>query len=179
MRPAFQCTVETLPTALMAATVSGATDATKMMKTAARSPTPNQRIASGIQASAEIGRTISTSGADGQSAAPVPGEKDPERDSDGTARRYPQVTRKRDATTCLKRNPFSRELPDRSSDREGTGQKRDVAQANGKIPGDDEHEEAGEGRRAREERRAKTARSHSRRFQNGESSRPPLSSSRG
>src|SRR5712692_5502420 len=63
LRPAFQWIDETLPTALIAETASGRTEAMKMMKTEERSPTPNQRIASGIHARAEIGRTISTIGA--------------------------------------------------------------------------------------------------------------------
>ena len=106
LRPAFQCVAETPPTALIAAIVSGKTEATKMMKTAERSPTPNQRMASGIQASAEIGRTISTSGASASPPRRYQASRIPSGTPTETASRYPQVTRKSDATTCLTRKPF-------------------------------------------------------------------------
>src|SRR5262245_53752614 len=82
-----------------------------MMKTEERSPTPNHRIASGIQASAEIGRTISTRGANARPPRRYQARRIPSGTPTETASRYPHVTRKSDATTCLKRNPFCASSP--------------------------------------------------------------------
>ena len=101
----------------MAVRSKGKKQPTKMRKMAARSPTPNQRMAIGIQASGEIGRKICTSGLKAISARRYQPIVSPRGIAVTAARRKPQVTRKSEATTyfssspCCRRSPMPRTTP--------------------------------------------------------------------
>src|SRR5437763_2164241 len=62
LRAALRCTGSMSCTAFIVASVSGRNEAEKISNMAERSPTPNQRMAMGIHASGEIGRSSCSSG---------------------------------------------------------------------------------------------------------------------
>src|SRR6185503_18147368 len=87
-------------------TTMGKNEERKIRKIGERSPTPNQRMASGIQAIGEIGRRPWTSGFRNACAVPNQPMSIPTGTASATARRYPTVTRNSEATTCLSRSPW-------------------------------------------------------------------------
>src|ERR1700722_14614651 len=98
-------------TALMAVSSKEKKQPTKIRKIAERSPTPNQRMAIGIQARGEIGRKICTSGLNAISARRYQPFVRPRGIAVTAAKRKPHVTRKREATTYLSNNPCCKRSP--------------------------------------------------------------------
>src|SRR4030095_1045668 len=86
-------------------TTMGKNDERKIRKIGERSPTPNHRMASGIQAMGEIGRRPWTSGFRNACANPNQPISIPTGTASATASRYPTVTRKSEATRCLSSSP--------------------------------------------------------------------------
>jgi hypothetical protein len=93
-------------TALMAVSVSGSSEVRKMRKIADRSPTPNQRMAIGIQASGEIGLKICTSGSIAISTRRYQPIANPHGIPIATASMKPHVTRNSEATTYFSSSPL-------------------------------------------------------------------------
>src|SRR6266404_4078166 len=93
-------------TAAIVATVIGKTLARKIKKIGAASLTPNQRIATGIQAMGEIGRKIWMSGLKAWKARAYQPSTSPSGTPIRTARVNPQETRKSEATMYLNNKPF-------------------------------------------------------------------------
>ncbi len=98
LRAAFLCTGSTSCTARITVTSSEKKEAMKISQMAARSPTPNQRMAIGIQASGEIGRSTCTSGFHAASARRERPSAMPAGMASAAASRNPQVTRNSEAT---------------------------------------------------------------------------------
>src|SRR5262245_9257461 len=94
-------------TAAVAETVIGKTLAKKIRNTGAASETPNQRMATGIQAMGEIGRSTWIIGLKALKAQPNQPRSRPNGTPRSTARKNPQVTRNSEATMYLKSRPFS------------------------------------------------------------------------
>src|SRR6266540_2334832 len=94
-------------TAAMADTVIGNTLARNIRKIGARSSTPNQRIATGIHAMGEMGRSIWIIGLNAWNARPYQPSNRPKGTPKATASPNPQVTRKSDATMYFRSSPFS------------------------------------------------------------------------
>src|SRR5262245_3937852 len=94
-------------TAAVAETVIGKTLAKKIRNTGAASETPNQRMATGIQAMGEIGRSTWIIGLKALKAQPNQPRSRPNGTPRSTARKNPQVTRNSEATMYLCNTPFS------------------------------------------------------------------------
>ncbi len=93
-------------TAAMADTVMGKTLARKMRKIGALSVTLNQRMATGIQAMGEMGRSIWIIGLNAWKAQPYQPSNRPNGTPINTARAKPHVTRNSEATMYFSSNPF-------------------------------------------------------------------------
>ena len=93
-------------TAAMADTVMGKTLARKIRNTGAASDTPNQRMATGIQAMGEMGRNIWIMGLNAWNARPYQPRNNPNGTPNNTASVKPHVTRKSDATMYFNSSPF-------------------------------------------------------------------------
>src|SRR6266568_2036626 len=93
-------------TAAIVATVIGKTLARKIKKIGAASLTPNQRIATGIQAIGEIGRKIWMKGLKAWKAREYQPRTSPSGTPSTTASVNPHETRNTDATMYLMSNPF-------------------------------------------------------------------------
>src|SRR5579864_3728813 len=92
-------------TAFTAVTVRGKNEARKIRNMAAISPTPNQRILIGIQASGEIGRRIWIKGFKAISDRLFQPSANPKGMAKMAAPVKPQVTRNNDATTYFNNSP--------------------------------------------------------------------------
>src|SRR5205807_1560989 len=100
----------------LVARTMGKNDARKTRKIGERSPTPNHRIASGIQAIGEIGRSIWTVGLNAVKAVRYHPISIPNGSASSSAIPYPNVTRYSDAVTCRSRVPsFARLAMPRST----------------------------------------------------------------
>jgi hypothetical protein len=108
-------------TAFIAVTISGKSDARKIRKIAERSPTPNQRMAKGIQASGERLRKKLTAGSSAALAAAACPRKSPRGTLNTTASTNPMLTRKSDAMRSVQSLPvtISSRKPSRTSVGEG------------------------------------------------------------
>jgi hypothetical protein len=105
------------------ATVIGNTLARKIRKIGRVSSTPNQRIATGIHAIGEIGRSAWMIGFSARNAGRNQPSTSPSGTPTSTASPNPIVTRNNDATTYLSSRPFraSSTMPPRPGRASGTG----------------------------------------------------------